>query len=87
MQFLILMVCSHCPKLKPDKGTKLKKWPEPIKWVCNPLASVTVPVSVLVQYEHLHTILYTPFLLVSVFCLSHWHFEDTILVRVSELLE
>ena len=45
-----------------DNGT------EPIKWVSNPLTSVTVSVSVSlsVQYEHLFTVLYNPFLPFSV---------------------
>ena len=45
---------------KADKGT------EPIKRVLNPLAFVTVSVSVSGQCEHLHIILYNPFLSVSV---------------------
>ena len=46
---------------KTDKKTKTRtnKGTEPIKWVWNPLTSDTV--SVLVQYEHLHTIPYDPF--------------------------
>ena len=54
-----LIVCWHCPTLIQTTT------PTPTKWVCNPIASVSVLVSVCAcvgQCEPLHTILYNPFL-------------------------